>query len=460
MDPLRYVGTSGFGAVIFRRVRPQITQQGALWDKSLELYPHLRAEPRESRLDWTFQETNARISFEQMQFAKDALAWDGSELPYAGFDQLEQFEESQFWAVTSRLRSMSGVKPSVRGTCNPVTEDDPTGGWLHRLLAWWIDAETGYPIASRSGVIRWFVRVSDELKWADSPDELVARYPGQRPKSLTFIPSKLKDNPQLMAKDPDYLGWLMSLPYVERMRRLEGNWKVKAEAGAVFNLAWFEEFPRARRRVARRVRAWDKAGSKGKGDYSAGVLLSEADGIYDVEHIVRGQWSSHERNVVIKQTALLDGPDVEIWIEQEPGSGGKESGEISAKQLAGFRVHVRTVTGSKLARAGGFSAQCEAKNVRIVVDPTRPWVGSDANGYLARLHAFEGKPGDVDDEVDASSGAFNRLALGGVFDVLTDSATAPTQAQLEASAEAARDYAQREVDEAILSGGVYWPGGG
>jgi hypothetical protein len=37
LEPLRHVGNKDFGAVIFRRTTPQITNEGALWDESLKL---------------------------------------------------------------------------------------------------------------------------------------------------------------------------------------------------------------------------------------------------------------------------------------------------------------------------------------------------------------------------------------------------------------------------------------
>ena len=36
--------------------------------------------------------------------------------------------------------------------------------WVATLIAWWIDQETGYPIAERSGVVRWVARFSRRAK--------------------------------------------------------------------------------------------------------------------------------------------------------------------------------------------------------------------------------------------------------------------------------------------------------
>src|SRR5262249_51907849 len=103
------------------------------------------------------------------------------------------------------------------------------------------------------------------------------------------------------------------------------------------------------------------------------------------------------------QTAKLDGTEVAVWCEQEPGASGKESAELTGKLLAGYSIHVEAVSGSKEVRAEPFAAQCEAGNVRLV---RGPWNGA----YIEELCSFPN--GKNDDQVDGSSGAFNKLALG------------------------------------------------
>jgi len=158
---------------------------------------------------------------------------------------------------------------------------------------------------------------------------------------------------------------------------------------------------------AQRIRYWDKAGTEDGGDYTAGVLMAEAQGLYYVEDVVRGQWSAHQRETIIRQTAELDagrhGNTVKVWLEQEPGSGGKDSATSTVRNLAGFPVQAQIVSGSKAVRATPFAAQCEAMNVRLV---RGGWNGA----YIEELCAFPN--GVNDDQVDGSSGAFNKLALG------------------------------------------------
>lgn len=158
---------------------------------------------------------------------------------------------------------------------------------------------------------------------------------------------------------------------------------------------------------ARRVRYWDKAGSVGRGAYTAGVLIAQHNGIYFVEDAIRGQWSAHDRENIIRQTAELDRQNfgrVDIWIEQEPGSGGKESAENTIRNLAGFSIRADKVTGSKDTRLEPFAAQVQGDNVRLKKGKWN-W------DYIEELCAVPN--GAFRDQADASAGAFNKLVSVG-----------------------------------------------
>lgn len=177
----------------------------------------------------------------------------------------------------------------------------------------------------------------------------------------------------------------------------------RPQSGGMFQRAWFTIVDAVPADVVARVRYWDKAGTQGGGAYSAGVKMSRGrDGILYVEHVERGQWSSHNRNQTMRTTAQLDGVGTTVWTEQEPGSGGKESAEATVLLLAGFDVHTETATGDKVTRARPFSAQAEAGNVRLV---RGPW----NKAYLDELEAFP--HGTYKDQVDGSSGACNKVTL-------------------------------------------------
>jgi len=152
----------------------------------------------------------------------------------------------------------------------------------------------------------------------------------------------------------------------------------------------------------RTIRSWDKAGTQGGGNWSVGVKMTvdEEKGLFTVLDVVRGQWGSTQRENMIKQTALMDGVNVRIALEIEGGSGGKESGENTVRNLAGYSILPYHPTGDKESRAYPFSSQVGAGNVRCL---NREWTKE----YLDELRFFPYSR--YTDQVDASSGAFNRL---------------------------------------------------
>ena len=89
-----------------------------------------------------------------------------------------------------------------------------------------------------------------------------------------------------------------------------------------------------------------------------------------------------------------------IWFEQEPGSGGKESAEASVRRFKDFGVHLDKVTGSKEVRAEPYAAQVQGGQVSRL----REW-NSD---FLDEHEQFPF--GKYVDQVDATAGAFNKLA--------------------------------------------------
>lgn len=150
-------------------------------------------------------------------------------------------------------------------------------------------------------------------------------------------------------------------------------------------------------------RGWDKAGSQGKGDWTAGVKIAETpNGTYVVCDVVRGRWASDDREKAIRDTATKDGVDTWIMVEQEGGSGGKDSASITIRGLAGFVAYAQSVTGDKASRARPLSAQALSGNVSLL--------RGDWNAAFER-EAKEFPNGTHDDQIDAASLAFNKLAL-------------------------------------------------
>lgn len=167
-----------------------------------------------------------------------------------------------------------------------------------------------------------------------------------------------------------------------------------------------------RGKIKHSIRYWDKAGTEGgSGAQTAGVLMhSMRDNTLLVEHSVTGRWSALEREEKIKFWTNQDkklSNNYEVVVEQEPGSGGKESAEATIRNLQGFRVYADKVTGSKEIRAEPYAAQVQGNNVRLVA-------GEWNNAFIDEHEVFPN--GKYKDQVDAAAGAFAWLSRKSVYD--------------------------------------------
>jgi predicted phage terminase large subunit-like protein len=403
-EPLRHVSNPNFGAVVFRRTAPEITAEGGLWDESFALYGRIGATPSISNHRWDFPKGGS-VTFGHMQYEADLLKWHGSQIPLLEFDELTAFTERQFWYMLTRNRSTCGVKPYVRASCNP-----DASSWVAKWVSWWIDQDTGYPIAERSGVVRWFVRDGDTLDWANSAKELTDRHPGKTPKSFTFVPAKLEDNKILEKADPGYRANLESQPTVDRERLLGGNWKIRL-GGKFFDRLKVRLVPSAPVGTVA-VRYWDTAATKGVSSANtAGVLLGRTPaGRFIVVHCAAENCSPSERKALLKQVSASDlhRPGVSVissWIEQ-PGGFGTESVQDDIMGLAGYAIQANKVggsSGSKEERWKPLTAQWEVGNVDVVE-------GDWTESFLAEMDSV---PNGRLDRADAAAGAFNKLTGGG-----------------------------------------------
>jgi phage terminase large subunit-like protein len=184
--------------------------------------------------------------------------------------------------------------------------------------------------------------------------------------------------------------------------------------GGMFKQEWFGILTQAPT-CTRFLRYWDKAATAGgQGARSASVLIGEFQDASVVEKSpLRTKWiildvkaarvGAAEREALIKQTADLDQQlygFVSIWVEQEPGSGGKESAEFTVANLTGHYVQADKVSRAKDVRAEPLSAQASVGRVKLLAaDWTR--------GFLDELGNFP--LGKLKDQVDAAAGAFNKM---------------------------------------------------
>lgn len=164
------------------------------------------------------------------------------------------------------------------------------------------------------------------------------------------------------------------------------------------------------------VRYWDKAATQGGGAWSVGTKIGvKGQGDkrkFYITNVVRVRIDSGSRETLIKNIAISDGRGVVVGIEQEGGSGGKESAESTAINLAGWVVRIVRPVGDKVARADSFSVQVNLGTVYLLE--------GDWNAeFIKELRHFP--KSKFKDQVDSVSGGFTlltepKLRAGGLWD--------------------------------------------
>ena len=149
-------------------------------------------------------------------------------------------------------------------------------------------------------------------------------------------------------------------------------------------------------------RAWDLAASEPKEhsepDYATGILLAydTQPKLYIILDVQRKQLAPADTEQFVKQTAIDDGHGVVIWLEQEPGSAGKNVVSMFSRYtLEGYIVKSIRVSGPKFVRAQPILAAIGLGNVRML---RAPW----NNTLRAEIDAFP-DPRAHDDQIDALS---------------------------------------------------------
>lgn len=368
MAALQYVDIPGYSAILFRKTYADLSLPGALIDMSKQwLMPFVESK----EVKWSEKEkqyvfpSGATLNFGYLENSNDCYRYQGAEFQYIGMDEVTHIDPANYRYLFSRLRKPKSLQVPLRfrATANP-------GGQF---------GEYYYQ--------RFFVEGKDAGR--------------------IFIGAGIDDNPFLDAEA--YKESLAELDPIERERLLNGNWEIKAN-GDMFNRHWFNIVPASDiPPAAQRVRFWDMAStdpSKRKGknkrepDWSVGFKLAHYQGMYWIEDIIRVQKTPHDLEQLIGDTAKLDGYEVAIRMEKEPGSSGEITiDHYSRNVLRGYDFVGLASTGSKVERARTASAASQAGKV---------FISQRCRNMLPFMDEADLFPyGLHDDTIDGFSGAFN-----------------------------------------------------
>lgn len=164
------------------------------------------------------------------------------------------------------------------------------------------------------------------------------------------------------------------------------------------------------RAYLKKARIWDLAATEDGGDFTVGTRMAfspETEETY-IENVQREQLSPGDVEDLVYKTAVADGQDVEILIEQEPGSAGKALiHHYRTNVLKDFKVtEIPTSNANnKVIRAQPLLAASETRKVYLL--------RGDWN--QAFIDEFDEFPGLFDDQVDTAAAGYSYLSGKQVF---------------------------------------------
>lgn len=362
MGALQYVNSPSYAALLIRKTFTDLSLPSALMDVAASWLSGTEAKWSDVEKTWHFS-SGATLTFGYLDTTKDKFRYQSAAFQYIGFDELTQFPEMDYTFMFSRLRRLAGsdIPLRMRGASNPgnIGHD-----WVKK-------------------------RFMDD----HSPDRV-------------FLRARIEDNPHLDIEE--YRRSLAELDPITQRQIENGDWSAR-HGGSKFRREWFKIVEAAPIKAAR-VRRWDFAATEPKPgrdpDWTVGLKLARtSDNILYVEDVIRFRGSPLMVEQTVKQAADLDGKEIIIRAEQEPGSSGiRTIDDMMRRVLMGFDFKGVPSTGSKEIRANPVASQAEAGNIKLVKGR---WIPA----FLDELELFPS--GSHDDQVDALSGALADLTSPG-----------------------------------------------
>lgn len=229
-DELFYGGAAGGGktdlliglattaqrrSIIFRR---ELTQLQPIVDRSIEIIG-TQGIFNANLKRWQLNDGRL-LEFGGAERENDVQKYQGRPHDFKGFDELPHFTEYQYRFLTGWTRTtIPGQRTRIVGAGNPPTDSD--GEWVIRRWKPWLDEQHPHP--ATPGELRWFAIIDGVDTELGGPTAFVYKGETVQPKSRTFIPARLADNPYLMAQG--YAATLQGMPEPLRSQMLYGDFK-------------------------------------------------------------------------------------------------------------------------------------------------------------------------------------------------------------------------------------------
>lgn len=169
---------------------------------------------------WTGIPGNRTLEFGAVQYEHDKQKYKGRPHDLKSFDELPDFLESQYrFLIAWNRTTIPGQRCRVVSTGNPPSTAE--GEWVLAYWGPWLDRQ--HPNPAQPGDLRWYAVVDG--KDVEREDGTPFEHKGEllTPKSRTFIPASVQDNPYLL--NTGYVTTLQNLPEPLRSQLLYGDFK-------------------------------------------------------------------------------------------------------------------------------------------------------------------------------------------------------------------------------------------
>lgn len=227
-------------SLILRRLNGEVH---GLIERMQAILGHTKGLKKSSPAHWRLK--NRLVKFGGCQHPNDWVKYQGDPKDFIGFDELTAFLESQYRAIIAWNRSVNaGQRVRIIGAGNPPMTVE--GQWVIKYWGAWLDPN--HPNPAVPGELRYYTTVDDMDVEVDGPGPvMIDGVPlldknGKpiHPRSRTFIPAELADNPDL--EETGYGDRLAALPGPMRAALKEGDFgaSMKDDQWQVFPAAWIQ----------------------------------------------------------------------------------------------------------------------------------------------------------------------------------------------------------------------------
>ena len=238
--------------------------------------------------------------------------WQGRPHDLIVFDEITEFLETMFKFLSGWNRTThQGQRCRIVCAGNPPLDSD--GQWVTSYWGAWLDPQ--HPNPAQPGELRWYTTIDGVDTPVDGPEPFMHKGQLLKPRSRTFIPSRLEDNPFLMATD--YMSTVQALPEPLRSQML-GSFTAGHEDDAfqVIPTSWIDSA----------MERWTEDGRRGMMD-SVGVDVARGGKDKTTISTRYGVWYAPMRR----------------WPGKETPDGGITAGLIVSEVMDRAPIHVDVI---------------------------------------------------------------------------------------------------------------------